>query len=183
MTTVRLRFYFKILMITLFFFLSCGFQTSFWPNVITWLPSPQIWLLLVLFITLKWTPVFSIFYIYFLGFCLTRFTDAPLKMIWWSSLITFCVLWIIRNRVQMSGVLSFVLFCLGGSFIYQVSFYSVSQFIEKNPTTLLFTDRALQILINFIFSYPLYFIFEWLDQIFYSDDEWLKSSEKHEIDT
>lgn len=183
MTTVRLRFYFKILIITLFFFLACGFQTSFWPNLISWVPSPQIWLLLILFITIKWTPLFSISYIYFLGFCLTRFTETPLKMIWSTTLITFCLLWLVKNRVQMSSVLSFVLFCLGGSLIYQVSYYTVSQFIEKNPTTLLFSDRSLQILINFIFSYPLYFVFEWLDSFFYSDEEWSKSPQKHEIET
>ena len=182
MTTIRLRFYFKILVFTLLFFLACGFETSFWPNLIPWFPAPQIWLLMIFFITLKWSPVFAIFYIYFLGFCLTRFSHIPLKMIWSTLLVTFFVLGVIKNRVQMSGVFSFVLFCLGGSVVFSIGYYSLSHMIEYAPTPVMFLDRLVQILINFIFSYPLYFILEWFDETLFRKNDWSRSPEKQEFE-
>ncbi len=183
MTTMRLRFYFKIFIFTLFFFLACGFQTSFWPHLIPWIPGPQIWLLMVFFFTLKWSPLFAIFYIYFLGFCLTRFSEIPLKMLWSSLLVTFGILWMIRNRVQMSGVFSFILFCLGGSIVFQISYITLSHVIERSPTSILFSDRLLQILVNFIFSYPLYFILEWCDESLFKKNDWSRSPEKQEFES
>lgn len=182
MTTVQLRFYFKIFIFTLLFFFACGFQTSFWPHIITFIPSPQIWLLLIFFITLKWKPVFTIFYIYFLGFCLTRFSQIPLKMVWTTLLVTFGLLSILKNRVQLSGVFSFVLYCLVGSFIFQISYVLLSDFLEKIPTTVSLVDRFLQILVNFIFSYIFYFVFEWLDYAFSEKNTWTQDTEKHEFD-
>ncbi len=182
MTTLRLRFYLKIFLFTLFFFLACGFQTSFWPYVITFIPSPQIWLLLIFFITLKWRPIFTIFYIYFLGFCLTRFSQIPLKMAWSTLLVSFSLLSILKNRVQLSGVFSFVLYCLIGSFIFQVSYVLLSEVLEKIPTTVSFVERFLQVLVNFIFSYVFYFVFEWLDYSFSEKDHWAQDAEKREFD-
>lgn len=182
MTKIRLLFYLKILSFTLFFFMACGFQTSFWPHIISFIPSPQIWLLLIFFITLKWKPIFTIFYIYFLGFCMTRFSQMPLKMAWTTLLITFSLLSILKNRVQLSGVFSFVLYCLVGSLIFQVSYVVLSDFLEKIPTTVSLIDRFLQVLVNFIFSYIFYFIFEWLDFMFAEKDTWSQDAGKHEID-
>ena len=182
MTTVRLRFYFKIFLFTLFFFLACGFQTSFWPHIITFIPSPQIWLLLIFFITLKWRPVFTIFYIYFLGFCLTRFSQIPLKMAWSTLLVTFGLLSILKNRVQLSGVFSFVLYCFVGSLIFQASYVFLSEILEKIPTTVSLIERFLQVLVNFIFSYAFYFVFEWLDYSFSEKNTWAQDAEKREFD-
>lgn len=182
MTTIRLRFYFKLILFTLFFFFACGFQTSFWPHIITFIPCPQIWLLLIFFITLKWSPIFTIFYIYFLGFCLTRFSQIPLKMAWTTLLVTFGLLSVLKNRVQLSGVFSFVIYCLVGSMIFHVSYVLLSEFLERTPTTVLFIERFLQILVNFIFSYLLYFVFEWLDHFFASRDDWAQTPEKQEFD-
>jgi len=183
MTKIRLLFYLKIFSFTLFFFLACGFQTSFWPNIVSFIPSPQIWLLLVFFITLKWKPIFTIFYIYFLGFCLTRFSQIPLKMTWSTLLITYSLLSVLKNRVQLSGVFSFVLYCLVGSLIFQVSYVLLSDFLETVPTTVSFVERFLQVLVNFIFSYIFYFIFEWLDYTFSEKYTWSQDTEKHGIDS
>lgn len=176
MTTIRLRFYFKIFLFTLLFFMACGFQTSFWPHLITFIPSPQVWLLLIFFITLKWNPIFTIFYIYFLGFCLTRFSQIPLKMALTTLLVTFSLLSILRNRVQLSGGFSFALYCLVGSLIFQVSYVLLSEFLEKVPTTVSFVDRFLQVLVNFIFSYVFYFVFEWLDLALSEKEPWSPDS-------
>jgi hypothetical protein len=54
----------------------------------------------------------------------------------------------------------------------------LSHLIEGNPTSMLFFERALQVLINFIFSYVAYNFFEWLDQFFYNENIWSKTPEK-----
>ncbi len=103
-------------------------------------------------------------------------------MAWTTLLVTFSLLSILKNRVQLSGVFSFVLYCLIGSFIFQVSYVLLSEFLEKIPTTVSFIERFLQVLVNFIFSYIFYFVFEWLDDAFSEKDHWAQDAEKREFD-
>lgn len=179
MNNTRLRFYFKILAFTLLFFLMCGFQTSFWPNIVTLLPSPQLWLITVFFLTMRWPPIFTIFYVYFLAFCLTHFSDIPLKMLWTTLLITFAAIWFIKDRIQLTGAFSFIVISLCGSAIFEVSYYYLSDLLEVTPTTFMFIDRSLQILVNFIFCYPMYFFLTYLDKLLLDQDEWKTSSRDH----
>lgn len=179
MNNLRLRFYFKILTFTLLFFLLCGFQTSFWPNIITFLPSPQLWLIAIFFLVIRWPPVFTIFYIYFLAFCLTHFSDIPLKMLWSTLLITFTAIWFVKDRIQLTGVFSFIVIGLFGSSIFELSYYYLSDLLEFTPTTFMFIERCLQILVNFLFCYPMYFLLTYLDKLLLDQDEWKKSSRDH----
>lgn len=180
MNSIRLRFYFKIFIFTMVFFVLCSFQTSFWPNVIPFLPSPQLWLLMIFFISLRWSPLFTIFYIYFLGFCLTRFSQIPLKMAWTTLLVTFTLLSVLKDRVRLSGALAFSFFTLIGSCVFEFCYVGLSRLIEANPTSILFLERSVQILINFIFSYVAYHLFEWMDHFFYNENIWSKTPEKHD---
>lgn len=177
MNSTRIRFFFKVFSFTVMFFLACGFQTSFWPNVIGFIPGPQLWLILMIFLATKWEPLFSIFYIYFLGFCLTQFSDVPLKMVWVPSLLMFGALWLIKNRVQLSGALSFVLLTFIGSFVFEMGSFYLSGLLEAVPTQLLLLDRLIQILINFIFCYPLYFFFTSMDRLLFDENRWKESAQ------
>lgn len=179
MNNARLRFYFKILIFTLLYFMSCGFGTSFWPNIISFLPSPQIWLIIIVFITIKWPPLFTIFYIYFLGYCLTAFSDVPLKMLWSSLLLVFSSIWFIKNRIRLSGAFSFITLTLFGSVVFEVSYYYFSDILETIPTTLMFSERLIQILLNFIFSYPLFFALDKVDTLIIDENDWARSSKQH----
>lgn len=182
MTNMRLRFYFKIFAFTLLFFFACGFQTSFWPNIITFIPSPQLWLILIIFVTVRWPPLFAIFYIYFLGYCLTLFTDVPLKMLWSTTLIMFSSLLFIKNRIQLTGAFSFIILTLFGSSVFELVYFYFSDALEAIPTSLMLIDRLLQILVNFIFCYPLYFTLDKIDIMLFDDNEWRRSSKVfHEV--
>lgn len=160
----------------LFFFLACGFQTSFWPYIITAIPSPQVWLIMILFIVIRWNSLNNIFYIYFLSYCLTLFSNVPLKMLWTTLFITYFILVTIKKRIHLSGVFSFILLSLLGSLIFEVSSYFMSDLLEPTPTSIMFFDRLLQILVNFIFSYPLYFLLEMLDKSLQVQDDWKTST-------
>lgn len=179
MNKQQLLLIYKLIGFTLMFFMACGFQTSFWPNVISFLPSPQIWLIILLFITIKWKSTNSIFFIYFLSYCLTFFADIPLKMLWCSLAVTYFIIITVKNRIQLSGVLSFILFNLAGSALFEVSYYLFSDILESTPTTMMFIDRFLQILINFIFSYPLYFVLDFLEKSTQIKEDWRDSATKN----
>ncbi|MBY0554192.1 hypothetical protein K2P97_06665 [bacterium] len=179
MNNTRLRFYFKILAFTVLFFISCGFQTSFWPNIITFIPSPQIWLIMIIFMTISWRPLFTIFYLYFLGYCLTRFSEIPLKMVWSTLIVTYSVVWFVKNRIQLTGAFSFVVLTLLGSTVFEITYYNFSDFLEVTPTSFMFIDRALQILVNFIFSYPLYFVLNKFNTLLFDENEWKRSTTDH----
>jgi hypothetical protein len=176
MNKVSLRNIFKLFVFALFFFLGCGFQTSFWPNVITSIPSPQVWLIVILFIIIRWSSLNYIFYIYFLSYCLTLFSSYPLKMLWTTLFITYFIIINIKKRIHLTGVFSFILLAFVGSFIFEVSSYILSDLLEPVPTSVLFFDRVLQILVNFIFSYPLYFALESLDKSLQPQEDWKTSS-------
>ena len=176
MNNARLRFYFKLLVFTLIFFVFCGLQTSFWPNIITSVPSPQLWLIMTLFITFKWPPVLSIFFIYFLGYCMTMFSNIPLKMLWTCLLITFTIVWVVKSRIQLTGAIFFIMLTLAGSITFEVSYFYFSEILESTPTRLNFIDRALQILINFIFCYPVFMFLNKMDTFLFDENDWSRSN-------
>lgn len=177
MNKLHIRYIYKLFAFVVLFFLACGFQTSFWPNVITFLPSPQIWLIIILFLAIKWKSLNTIFYIYFLTYCLTFFSEIPLKMIWVTTILTYFLIVSVKNRIQLSGVFSFILFCFMGSLVFETAYYFMSDILEPVPTTFMFLDRLLQVLINFIFSYPVYFVLELVDRAISTEADWRDSSQ------
>lgn len=182
MSKLRFRFYLKIFLFTLLFFLFCGFETSFWPNIIGFLPAPQLWLLMIFFIAIKWETIFAIFYIYFLGFCMTRFTYMPLKMAWTTLLVVSGILASLKNRIHLGQIMTFAAFTFFGSILYQICYIGFSYWLEKTPTSLYVLDRLSIVLMNFIFCYPVYAVLNYFDQIFYSDMNWSHTPERPEVE-
>lgn len=172
MNKQQLRLIYKLLSFTLIFFLACGFQTSFWPNVISFLPSPQLWLIIVIFISIRWKSMNNIFFIYFLLYTLTFFSEIPLKMLWTTLAIVYFVIATVKNRIQLSGVFAFIMFCFAGSVLFEVGYYVFSDILEPVPTTAMILDRLLQILVNFIISYPVYFVLDLLDKALQTKEDW-----------
>lgn len=179
MNKLQLRLIYKLLAFTLVFFLGCGFQTSFWPNIISFMPGPQIWLIVLMYITIKWKSIYNIFFIYFLTYCLTAFSDIPIKMLWCTWPIIYFVMISVKNRIQLSGVFSFIVFSFAGSLLFEVSYYFLSDILEATPTTVMFVDRLVQILTNFIFSYFVYFLLDFVDRMTLAQEDWRDSSVKN----
>ncbi|MBY0452812.1 MAG: hypothetical protein K2P92_07240 [Bdellovibrionaceae bacterium] len=179
MNKLHLRLIYKLILFTMIFFIGCGFQTSFWPNIISFLPSPQIWLIVIFYIGIKWKSLNYIFYIYFLSYCLTLFTDVPLKMLWVPLALIYFILILVKDRIRLTGVFSFILYSLVGSVMFEVGYYFISSLLEPVPTSILFVDRTLQVLMNFILSYPLYFVLEFADRALSEKPDWHRSSMDH----
>lgn len=175
----HLKLIYKFLLFTLVFFMACGFQTSFWPNVITFLPSPQIWLIMIIFISIRWKSMTNLFFIYFLLYTLTFFSEIPLKMLWTTLAIVYFIIATVKNRIQLSGVFAFIVFCFAGSALFEIGYYTFSDVLEPVPTTAMILDRLLQILVNFIISYPTYFLLDFVDKVFQEKEDWRPTQSSH----
>jgi hypothetical protein len=179
MSKQRLSIYFKYLVFTLVFFAFCAFQSSFWPFVLDALPSPQLWLLFIIFISLKWTSVYNIFYIYFLGFCMTQFSYVSLKTIWMSLLAVTLFVWIFKNRIHSTSLFFFSILVSSTSLLYSIVYISTSNWLEFNPTPIYFLHRLLEIGCNFLFSIPVFKLLSFIEDQFKSSEAWgITSAEK-----
>lgn len=106
------------------------------------------------------------------------FSDIPLKMLWCPLSVTYFLIVSVKNRIQLSGVFSFILLAFAGSFIFETSYYLFSDLLEAIPTNVMFIDRLLQILVNFIFAYPFYFVLESIDRLTSAREDWRESAIK-----
>lgn len=162
----------KLATFTLVFYAFCAFQTSFWPFVLGTFPAPQLWLILVVFIALKWPTFRTIFFIYFLGLVLTRFSYVPLKMAWTSLLMLLFFVWIFKNRIHSTSLFYFSILVTGGSLFYSIGYILLSRWLEPVPTSIHFLHRILEMGCNFLFSIPVYKLLDFIDRRFESSPSW-----------
>lgn len=157
---------------SIIFILLCGFQSSFWPFIVSFLPSPPLWIILCVFITMKFSLYEGLFFSYFLGLILTRFSILPLKTIWISFNLMYVITWTIKSRLRSSGLKAFGLLCVLAHFMFTVLQYILSQLLEPIPTRLYIIEPLLQAGLVFIFSIPLYLFFDFIDQKISVRQQW-----------
>ena len=162
----------KLVVFTLVFYAFCAFQTSFWPFVLGSFPSPQLWLIMVIFIALKWPNIRAVLFSYFLGLIMTRYSYIPLKMAWTSLVALMLFVWIFKNRIHSTSLFYFSILATSGSFFYAVAYILISRWLEPNPTPIFFLHRLLEMGCNFLFSIPIYKFLEFIDQRFESNPSW-----------
>lgn len=142
-----------------------GFQTTFWFQVFGNIPSPLLWLNLVVYITLYRRPFPAIFTTYLIGFSLLAFTAMPLKMMWINLLVLFALVYGIKTRVFWVGSGYYTIMCAFSAFAYHITYFLSSMVIEKNPASFEFIDRITQIIITPLFAYPMYWALEKIDKL------------------
>lgn len=181
-TPRNLRLALKLISFSFVFFALCAFETSFWPFVIDFLPPPQLWLILIVFVSLKWPPVQAIFYIYFLGFIMTRFSYIPLKMAWISLLLLYSFIWLFKNRINSFSLFSSSVLTAAASFVYAMIYIVLSYYIEDKPTSIMFFHRVLEIGLNFLVSVPLFRLFNFAESFFTVPGDWGPQSDQEGIE-
>lgn len=164
MTLVRLN-PFNLFLIFLLTVLLSGFQTTFWFQVFGNLPSPLLWLNLVLYLILYRKSLEAILTVYGIGLLLHPFTAMPLGFLWLHLLIAFAVMTFIKKRVFWTGSRYFFLASIGIGLTYQLSYFLISQWLEKNPASLNFFHRSFEIFFTALASIPMYALLAWVDQI------------------
>jgi hypothetical protein len=93
-------------------------------------------------------------------------------MLWTTLAIVYFVVATVKNRIQLSGVFAFIMFCFTGSVLFEIGYFVFSDILEPVPTTAMILDRLLQILVNFIISYPAYFFLDFLDKALQTKEDW-----------
>lgn len=156
----------KYVLFSLVFMAFCAFETSFWPNVISFIESPQLWLIFIVFIVVRWTERWNLFYLYFLGYTLTLYSMMPLKMAWFSLIVVYAVLYFLKMRIHSTTAGTFSILTAAVSILYSVVYIGFSHLFEKNPTAIMPLTRLSHACMNFIFSIPVFIMLDWLNGFF-----------------
>jgi len=172
MSKQKISVYLKYFIFTLVFFAFCGFQSSFWPFILENLPSPQLWLIFIIFVALRWPNTNNIFYIYFLGFCMTQFSYVSLKTLWMSLFVVTIFVWTFKNRIHTNSLFFFSILVSSASLLYSVMYILISHWLEANPTPIYFVHRLLEIGCNFLFSIPVFKLLDYLNDKFKTSVDW-----------
>lgn len=161
--------------LTVLFICLCAFQTTTWTIVFGSFPVPQTWLVLIVFLIVKWPLYTGIFFTYFLGFIMIFYTQAPLKMMWISLNLLYIILWTLKNRIHSTSLMLFAGLSGLGSILYSVIYILISSMLEPNPTKYYVLHRLTEAGLTFLISIPLYFVFNYIDQLFFTKKEWKSS--------
>ena len=128
--------------------LICGVQTVIWPSLISSLPAPPLWLLLVVWVALYREERETILLIYLMGLLATAFTAMPLKMMLFSLMILYILIRRVKERVFWNGMPYFVMASAASVTAFQVIYLILSAILEPIRTAWLPLDRIIIILLS-----------------------------------
>ncbi len=172
MSSKTFRNIFKYFLFTLVFVMFCAFQSSFWSILIDFLPAPQLWLIFLIFVFLKWPGFSTVFYAYGLGFILILFSAMPLKMSWLSILGLYCYVWIFKTRIHSSSLFLFSVLCGSASLFYSMFYIFLSYLLEQKMTPFLFFERLLDSGMTFLSAFPIYLFLDFINKAFAAKEVW-----------
>jgi hypothetical protein len=151
-----------------------GFQTTFWFQLFGHVPAPMLWLNLIVYVSLYRKPSHAILWIYAMGFILLAFTGMPLKMMWFSLIILFGLIYMVKSRVFWSGSGYYTIMCTFSAVAYHLIFLGISWVLEKNMASFEMVDRLVQIVLTPSFAFPMFWILAKIDKL--TQDEMLQES-------
>ncbi len=160
---LNFHLFFNFLLLALFMSLLCGFQTSFWYQLFGNVPSPLLWINLVVYVALYRKPFMAIWIIYSLGFIAACFSAVPLKMIFITLLLLCLLINAIKSRVFWAGPGYYTIMTIFGAVAYHVLYFLLSLILEKNSASLQLTERLVQIILTPSFAFPMYWLLARID--------------------
>lgn len=162
----------RLIFFTFVFFILCAIETSVWPFTLTFFPSPPLWIILIVFIIIRLPLYTGIFFSYFLGLILTRYTYMPLKIVWNAINLIYIFIWSIKNRFIASGFSSFAGLCAFANVLFSIFQILLSQVLESNPMGIHFFEKIIETGLVFIFSIPLYYVLHFVDSRLVGQPTW-----------
>lgn len=154
---------FLLLLVVLVFV--AGFQNTFWYQVFGTVPAPMLWLCLIVYVTLYRKLYGALFTVYVMSLALTGFSAIPIKMLLISLLLVYLILYSIRSRVFWEGPAYYTIMCTLATFSYQVIYFFSSWVIERNPASVDFLDRLVQLALTPAFCVPMYWLLMKIDKM------------------
>lgn len=147
--------------------LLAGFQTSFWFQMFGAIAPPLLWLVMFTYIVIYRTGWAALLQLVVLGMLLAHFSGAALKVFYLCLLSYYCLIYFIKSRIFWSGAGYFLMMCAVGSVAYHLIFTVATIVIERSHPEWLLLERATQILLTPAFAFPLFWLMQRLDSLFF----------------
>jgi hypothetical protein len=160
---------FNFLIMVLLLIVLSAFQSTFWYQLFGTVPSPMLWLCLIVYVALYRKLYPAVFTISVMALALTGFTVMPIKMLLVCLLLVYLILYSIRSRVFWEGPAYYTIMCTLACFSYHVIYFGVSWLLERNPAPLGLLDRFIQVAFTPAFGLPMYWMLSKIDK-FTKDD-------------
>lgn len=142
-----------------------GFQSTFWYQLFGTVPAPMLWLCLVVYVSLYRKLYGALFMIYFMCLTIMGFTIIPMKMLLMTLLLVYLILYSIRSRVFWEGPAYYTIMCSVAAFSYHIIYFFSSLLVERNPASVDFLDRIIQLALTPMFCVPMYWILLKIDKM------------------
>ncbi|MEQ1878626.1 MAG: hypothetical protein ABL958_18430 [Bdellovibrionia bacterium] len=153
---------FIYLMLTL---LMCGFQTSFWYQMFGGMPSPLLWLTLIVYLSVYRDTNEGLISVFLVAMTLSVFTAMPEGLLTIIILILFFGARFFRSRIFWPGPTYFMLVCAGAVPVFSISHILLSLYFEPNPLTRPDIVRwGLQTCETTIAALLVFPAYEWIDE-------------------
>lgn len=150
-------------------FALCGTQTTLWFYLLGQSATPQLWLIVVVYLVLyrKFSLIF--FYVYFVGFIVAAFSAVPLGTLLPTLGLLTATLAYIKSRFFWPNTRYFVFACFFSALLFHSLFIFVSYVVETNTVQLSLSSRAMEVLLTTLFAMPLYWLLKGMDRWTWSD--------------
>jgi len=111
-------------------------ESSLWPKILSPIPSPQLWLSVVVFVFLYSTTMESLLIVYLPSLFIYILTIQPLGYILLAQTLIFFIIMAIKNRVFVPGPFYFSVIYASSVFIFHLLIFIFGWVFETKPTTL-----------------------------------------------
>lgn len=159
----------NFLLLLLLMTVLAGFQNTFWYQLFGTMPTPMLWLCVIVYVAVYRKLYPALFTIYILGLALMGFTAMPIKVLLVTLLTVYFVLYTIRSRVFWDGPIYYTMMCAVAAASYHVIYFFLSWMIEKNSAALNLWDRLIQIILTPAFGVPLFWLLTRIDKATWDD--------------
>ncbi len=156
-------------------FVALGVQSTLWQQIFGPVPSPQLWLIVMVYAIVYRPPRFSLFLVYGLGLGVLSTTATSMGMLYLNLLILYTLVSLFKSRFYWGGAGYFTLMCLIASLSFHLIYLFSSGLIEEHMAEVLFWQRTAQVLLTPFAAVIFYPILKKLDQWTFSEEILIES--------
>ena len=98
---------------------------------------------------------------------LGSFSGTSVKVFYFCLLAYYLIIYFVKSRIFWSGAGYFLMMCAVGSVAYHVIFSVTTILMEHSRPEWLLVERATQVLLTPAFAYPIFWLMQKLDSIFF----------------
>lgn len=108
------------------------FQTTFWFQVFHPIPAPNLWLPIIVYITIYRQIGISLLTLILLGFALVTLSSKPINLFFLSILAVAIITHLVRMKFFWTGSSYFLMSCIISIFSYHIISWILSLNLESN---------------------------------------------------